>query len=272
MVSPIRRPRGAAVRGEIGGRDDEHARGGGQRLYAAEGGGRCRREPASAGSSSTGTRRRAKAAERACDLAADAGLAPRASSRARRRDRSCRSPDASAAAARTLAPGACTAGGAQREASRLQSAVDRAREHLTEVETARDEARRSLDALEAENTAQLIADLATGSAGRVDPVAGETRVRSPNVSTRSTIASRASDKLASDLAAAQQHLEAAVRAVMEAVCAVLLAEAERQAVAILAAVEALDDRRRRPRQLGGRDQQPTACGRSVAASLAGSNP
>ena len=133
---------------------------------------------------------------------------------------------------------------AQREASRLQSAVDRAREHLTEVETARDEARRSLDALEAENTAQLIADLATGSAGRVDPVAGETRVQLAECEHQVTIASRASDKLASDLAAAQQHLEAAVRAVMEAVCAVLLAEAERQAVAILAAVEALDDRRR----------------------------
>jgi hypothetical protein len=130
------------------------------------------------------------------------------------------------------------------EVENLQRAGDRALDHLAEVTETRDTAQRALDAVEAEHTAQLIAELATGSAGRVEPIAGEKRVALAEAEHQVEIASRATDKIGATLAAAQQRLEAAVRAVEAAICAVLLAEAERQAAQILAEVERLDDRRR----------------------------
>ena len=133
---------------------------------------------------------------------------------------------------------------ARAEVERLQTASGRAREHFAEVTAARDAAKRDLEAIEAEHTAQLIAELATGSAGRVEPAAGEQRVALADAEHQVEIAGRASDRLGGDRAAAQRRLEAAVRAVAEAVCAVLLAEAERQALQILQMVEELDDKRR----------------------------
>ena len=131
------------------------------------------------------------------------------------------------------------------EVERRHTAAERARTHLAEVTAARDVAWRDLEAVEAEAETALIAELASGTAGRVvDPVAGEKRVQVAECEHQVEIASRAAVKLASDLAVAQQLLEAAVRAVEAAICAVLLAEAERQAVQILAEVERLDDRRR----------------------------
>ena len=129
------------------------------------------------------------------------------------------------------------------EVESLQQAVDRALEHLAEVTATRDAAKRDLEAVEAADTAQLIAELATGTAGRVEPAAGEQRVALADAEHQVAVASRASDRLASDLATAQQQLEAAVRAVARAVEAVLLEVAQRQAEAILAAADALDTRR-----------------------------
>ena len=127
---------------------------------------------------------------------------------------------------------------------RRHTAAERARTHLAEVTAARDVAWRDLEAVEAEAETALIAELASGTAGRVvDPVAGEKRVQVAECEHQVEIASRAADKLASDLAVAQQRLEAAVRAVAEAIVAMLLAEAERQASEILHAADELDARR-----------------------------
>lgn len=134
---------------------------------------------------------------------------------------------------------------AQAEADRLHTAVERARQHHSEAFEARDAAKRQLEVVEAEHTERLLDTLsAGGSPGRVEPVAGEKRVALADAEHQVEIASRAVDKLAGDLAAAQQRLEAATSAVTGAVCAVLLSEAERQAVEILREVEALDDKRR----------------------------
>jgi hypothetical protein len=133
---------------------------------------------------------------------------------------------------------------------RLQTASDRARGHLTEVSATRDAAKRNLEALEAADTARLIDELASGTAGRVEPAAGEQRVALAECEHQVEIASRAADKISSDLAAAQQNLEAAGARVTQAIVAMLLAEAERQAVEILAAVDALDVQRQTLDALG----------------------
>lgn len=131
------------------------------------------------------------------------------------------------------------------EVERLHSAADRAQAHVVEVTAHRDGLQHDLDVDEAADTERLIRELAEGTAGRVvEPVAGAKRVALAEAEHEVEIASRAADKLASALGAAQQRLEIAVRAVEAAICAVLLAEAERQAVQILAEVERLDDRRR----------------------------
>ena len=131
------------------------------------------------------------------------------------------------------------------EVERLQQAVDRSLEHVAAVTETRDGAQRDVAAVEAEAETALISELTSGQAGRVvETVAGEKRVALAAAEHRVAVASRAADKLAGDLAAGQRRLEIAVRAVEAAICAVLLAEAERQAVQILAEVERLDDRRR----------------------------
>jgi hypothetical protein len=133
---------------------------------------------------------------------------------------------------------------AEDEVERIRSARDRAREHLVEVTAERDAAKQALAALEAADTARLLDELASGSAGRVDPVAAETRAALANAEHQFAIATRAVDKLAADFKAADQRLAAAGRATEAAVIGMLLAEAARQAVEILQAVEELDDKRR----------------------------
>ena len=138
---------------------------------------------------------------------------------------------------------------AQAEADRLHSsrASAPAQHHWPRLFGARDAAKRASsrpsrpsDTRKAARRRCRPEDHPAGSS----PVAGEKRVALADAEHQVEIASRAVDKLAGDLAAAQQRLEAAARAVTGAVCAVLLSEAERQAVEILREVEALDDKRR----------------------------
>ena len=132
---------------------------------------------------------------------------------------------------------------AQGEVERLQTASDRAREHLAEVSATRDTAKRALAAVEATDTARLIDELASGTAGRIEPAAGEQRVALAEAEHQVEIASRAVDKLAGDLAAGQQRLETAETKVSSAVSAMLLNVAQAEAEAILRAADDLDSRR-----------------------------
>jgi hypothetical protein len=139
---------------------------------------------------------------------------------------------------------------AKRETENLQQAVNRARAHLDQVTVTRDEARQSLEAVEAEHTAQLIDELATGAAGRVEPVAGEKRVALAEAEHQVEIANRAVEKLAGDHTAAEQRVVTARAKVETAICAVLLEVAQREADALLAAADELDQRRANLDSLG----------------------
>jgi hypothetical protein len=119
------------------------------------------------------------------------------------------------------------------EVERLQTAVERARAHLAEVTEARDAARRDLEAIETAHTAQLIDELANGQAGRIEPATGAERVALAAAEHEVTIAQRAADKLAGDVTEVETRLSTAKARVEAAICAVLLAEAQRQAEAIL---------------------------------------
>jgi hypothetical protein len=132
----------------------------------------------------------------------------------------------------------------QAETDRLRSAADRAREHLSEVTATRDAAKESLEAVEADATARLIDELASGQAGRVvERVAGEKRVALAEIKHQFKISSRAADKLAGDLAGAEGRLASAGRAIADSVCAVLLEIARHEAEAILHDADELDARR-----------------------------
>jgi hypothetical protein len=131
----------------------------------------------------------------------------------------------------------------QAAALRLQTALDRAKAHLGEVVLSRDAAKRDLEADEAADTERLSAELASGGSGRVEPDTGAKRVALADLEAVVELASRAVDKLAGDLAAAQRQLAGAGQAVTVAVCQVLLDEAQRQAEAILADADSLDGKR-----------------------------
>jgi hypothetical protein len=85
---------------------------------------------------------------------------------------------------------------AQGEVDRLRQVVDRARQHLVEVTATRDEAKNTLEIVEAEHAARLIDELvANGEAGRVEPAAGEKRVALAEAEHQVEIATRAAAKL-----------------------------------------------------------------------------
>ena len=133
---------------------------------------------------------------------------------------------------------------AQQELDRLRPAVARAHQHLTEAVEARDAAQRIVEADAEANAAQLIAELAAGGTGRVEVAgAGENRIARANAEHQAEIARRATDQLDGDLSTAEQRLAAVGARVEASVCAMLLVEAERQAVAILVAADELDARR-----------------------------
>lgn len=152
------------------------------------------------------------------------------------------------------------------EAIRQRSALDRANEHLASATAARDAAKRDFANIEAEHTQKLVEELAAGSAGRVAPIAGEKRVALAEAEHQLGIAQRAADKLGADLATAQTRLTAAEARVEAAICQMLLAEAERQAVEILRGVEAVDQRRAR---LDALTMQVTALQRRQGAARSG---
>jgi cysteinyl-tRNA synthetase len=134
--------------------------------------------------------------------------------------------------------------GAQAEAERLRSALARAREHLAATTATRDAAQRDLETVEAAHTTQLIDELTSaGSAGHVEQPAGEKRAALVDAEHVVAIASRAVGQLAGDLQAAEQRLQQAGARVTQAVCALLLEVAQREAAAILRAADELDARR-----------------------------
>jgi hypothetical protein len=132
---------------------------------------------------------------------------------------------------------------AQQEADRLRNAVERARVHQAEAAEKRDAAKQVLDVVEASHAATLIAELTTGAAGRVESVARDEREALAGAEHVLGIATRAVNQLAGEFAAVETRLAAAVRAVSETVCAVLLAVAQREAEEILRAADELDARR-----------------------------
>lgn len=125
----------------------------------------------------------------------------------------------------------------------MQQALERARAHLVEVSSTRDAAKRDLETVEAEHTAKLIDELAAGSAGRVEPIAGEKQVALAEVEHQVGIAHRAADKLGADLATALTRLATAEARVSSAVRAMLLDIAQAEAKGILRAADELDTRR-----------------------------
>jgi hypothetical protein len=153
------------------------------------------------------------------------------------------------------------------EGERLHSAVDRAQAHVVEVTAHRDGLQHDIEVDEAADTERLIRELAAGTTGRVEPAAGEKRVALAEAAHQVSVAQRAADRLAGDLAAAQQRLEAAGARVTQAVCAVLLEVARDEAETILRAADELDARRagldalsievtNRQRSVGGASRLP----------------
>jgi hypothetical protein len=129
------------------------------------------------------------------------------------------------------------------EVERLHSAVDRAQAHVVEVTAHRDGLQHDIEVDEAADTERLIRELAAGTAGRVEPAAGEKRVALAEAAHQVSVAQRAADKISSDLAAAQQRLSTAETKVSSAVSAMLLNVAQAEAEAILQAADDLDSRR-----------------------------
>src|SRR4051812_28542485 len=119
---------------------------------------------------------------------------------------------------------------AKEEADRLEGALERARQHLAEVEMHRDELAEEIEAAEVASTAALIAELSDVAAGRPSPtsqIAGDRRVALANAEAERAIARRAVELLGAELDAAQRRVSAASRDTMAAAVAVLLAVAER---------------------------------------------
>jgi hypothetical protein len=132
------------------------------------------------------------------------------------------------------------------EAERLEGTSARARAHLDRVNAHHAGLTAEIEADEARSTEQLLEELASGMAGRSAPssrMEGERRLALASAEAEKKTAERAIEQLTEQVEATRRRVVASSRAVQEAVAAVMIEAARREAESILADETALNSRR-----------------------------